>query len=312
MNSSRKFKTVLALFLLLPVATLASCSSTPTLQVGREAVTLTDGMGREVRFDEPARRIVSIAPSSTEILFAIGAGDLVVGRDDISDFPPEVSEVTSIGSTYGDLNTEAIVALEPDLVVAAMINSPEHVQAIENLGIMVFVLPNPDDFSDLYQILETAGKITAREEQAATLAQELQDRVEVVLNKLIDVEPVKVYYEVDGMDPTAPWTIGSGTFQDVLITMAGGENIIADLESYVQLNLEELIARDPEVMIFSQSPWVETTPESVVERAGWSEITAVARGEIHGIEANWLDRPGPRLVDALEAMAVILHPERFE
>jgi iron complex transport system substrate-binding protein len=123
---------------------------------------------------------------------------------------------------------------------------------------------------------------------------------------------VSVYYEVDGMDPTAPWTIGTGTFQDVLIHLAGGENVAADLEGYVTLSLEELVARDPQVMVFSQGPYVTTTAESVEERAGWGEISAIAKGEIYGIDANWIDRPGPRLVDALEAMAEILHPERFE
>jgi iron complex transport system substrate-binding protein len=121
-----------------------------------------------------------------------------------------------------------------------------------------------------------------------------------------------VYYEVDGMDPTAPWTVGAGTFQDVLITLAGGENVVSDLEGYVTLSLEELVARDPQVMVFSTGPYVTTTAESVTERAGWGDISAVANGRIYGIDANWIDRPGPRLVDALEAMAKILHPDRFE
>ncbi len=276
------------------------------------AMSLVDGMGREVALDSDVERIVSIAPSSTEILFAIGAGDLIVGRDDLSDSPPEAADITSIGSTYGDLNTEAIVALEPDLVVAAMINSPEHVEAIDQLGIPVFVLPNPMGFTELYAVIELAGELTGHESQAQTLAQDLEGRVNAVLANLEGVEALIVYYEVDGMDPTAPWTVGAGTFQDVLITLAGGKNVASDLEGYVTLSLEELVARDPQVMIFSQGPYVTTTAESVAERAGWEDISAVANGEIYGIEANWIDRPGPRLVDALEAMAVILHPERFE
>ncbi len=277
-----------------------------------QGVVFVDGMGREVTIDSDVERIVSLAPSSTEILFAIEAGELVVGRDDISDYPTDAVDVTSIGSTYGDLNMEAIVALEPDLVVAAMINSPEHVEAIEQLGIPVFVLPNPMTFPDLYDIIELAGELVSHESQAQALAQELEGRVDAILTNLEGVESVSVYYEVDGMDPTAPWTIGTGTFQDVLITLAGGENVAADLEGYVTLSLEELVARDPQVMVFSQGPWVTTTVDSVAERAGWGEISAVANGEIYGIDANWIDRPGPRLVDALEAMAEILHPERFE
>jgi iron complex transport system substrate-binding protein len=269
-------------------------------------------MDREVTLDSEVQRIVSIAPSGTEILFAIGAGELVVGRDDFSDYPPEAAAITSIGSTYGDLNTEAIVALEPDLVLAAMINSPEHVDAIEKLGIPVFVLPNPMTFAELYEIIRLAGDLVGYEAGAKALAQDLEDRVNTVLDKLEGVEAASVYYEVDGMDPTAPWTIGAETFQDVLITLAGGKNVVSDLEGYVSLGLEELVERDPQVMIFSQGPYVPTTVESVGERAGWGEISAVVNGEVYGIDANWIDRPGPRLVDALEAMAEILHPERFE
>ena len=277
-----------------------------------EPIALTDGFEREVTLPEPAQRIVSIAPSNTEILFAIGAGPQVVGRDDFSDYPPEAVDITSVGSMYGDLNAENIIALEPDLILAAMINSPEHVQALEDLGLTVFVLPNPMSMDELCQILEMAGRLTGRESEAAKLVEGLEARVDMVISKLVGVEPVKVYYEVDGTDPNAPWTIGTDTFQDVMIRMVGGENIAADVQGYVLFSLEELVARDPAVMIFSAGPWVSTTPESVAERAGWGDILAVANGEVYGIDANWIDRPGPRMVDALEAMAMILHPERFE
>ena len=277
-----------------------------------ELIVLTDGFDRQVSLPEPAQRIVSIAPSNTEILFAVGAGPQVVGRDDFSDYPSEAVDITSVGSMYGDLNAENIIALEPDLVLAAMINSPEHVQALEDLGLTVFVLPNPMSMDNLYQILETAGKLTGREIEAATLVESLKARVDAAISKLVDAEPVKVYYEVDGTDPNAPWTIGTDTFQDILIRMAGGENIAADVQGYVLFSLEELVARDPAVMIFSAGPWVSTTPASVSERAGWGDISAVVNEEVYGIDANWVDRPGPRMVDALEAMAMILHPERFE
>ena len=277
-----------------------------------DQIALTDGFEREVILTEPAQRIVSIAPSNTEILFAIGAGPQVVGRDDFSDYPPEAVDITSVGSMYGDLNAENIIALEPDLILAAMINSPEHVQALEDLGLTVFVLPNPMGMDELYQILEMAGKLTGREIEVATLVEGLTARVDTVFSKLVGAEPVKVYYEVDGTDPNAPWTIGTDTFQDVLIRIAGGENIAADVQGYVLFSLEELVARDPAVMIFSAGPWVTTTPESVSERPGWGDISAVANEEVYGIDANWIDRPGPRMVDALEAMAMILHPERFE
>jgi iron complex transport system substrate-binding protein len=285
---------------------------TATQEPSPEPISLIDGYGREVSIPAYAQRIISLAPSSTEILFAVGAASQVVGRDELSDYPPEAIEVASIGTTYGELNVEAIVALEPDLVLAAIINSPEHIQALEDLGIVVFVLPNPMGMNELYDVLDMTGRLTGHEKESEDLVDQLEIRVETVLETLADVEPVPVFYEVDGTDPNAPWTTGPGTFQDVLISLAGGENTASDIEFWGQLSLEEIIARDPAVIVFSEGPWVATTPESVAERPGWGEITAVVNGDVYGIDANWIDRPGPRYVDALEALAKLLHPELFK
>ena len=290
-------------------ASVPSAAQEPT----PEPISFIDGLEREVSIPEPAKRVVSIAPSSTEILFAVGAAPQIVGRDEYSDYPPEAMEVTSIGTTYGELNVEAIVALEPDLVFAAIINSPEHVQALEDLGLVVFVLPNPMGMDELFEVLEITGRLTGHETEAEDFVDQLELRVEAVIETLSGVEPVSVFYEVDAEDdPNAPWTAGSGTFQDVLIALAGGENIASDIELWGKLSLEEIVARDPKVIVFSAGPWVSTTPESIAERPGWSEISAVVNGEVYGIDTHWIDRPGPRYVDALEALVKILHPELFE
>jgi iron complex transport system substrate-binding protein len=277
-----------------------------------EPLVFTDGMGREVVLDGPAQQIVTIAPSNTEILYAIGAGDQIVGRDEVSDYPPEVLDVPSIGSTYGELNTEAILALEPDLVLAATITSPEQVQALEALDIPLYLLANPMTFDELFDNLIAVGELTGKQEQAQTLVEELSGRVETVIEETSDAETVTVFYEVDGTDPTAPWTTGGGTFQNVLIGMAGGKNVAADIEGWGQMSLEELVTRDPEVIIFGEGPWVPTTVESLSDRAGWSDIAAVQQGQVYGLDTNWVDRPGPRLVLALEHMAEFIHPELFE
>ena len=273
---------------------------------------VVDGVGREVVLPGTAQRIVSIAPSNTEILFAIGAGDQIVGRDDVSDYPPEALDVASIGSTYGELNTEAILALEPDLVLAATITSPEQVQTLEVLGIPVFLLANPEDFSGLLENIKLVGVLTGHETEAEALAAGLHERIEAVTQKAADAELVSVFYEVDGTDPTAPWTTGAGTFQDVLIRLVGGENIAVDIAGWGQMSLEEIVTRDPQVVIFGEGAWVPTTVESYSDRSGWGEIAAVVDGRVYGIDTNWVDRPGPRLVEALEEMALMIHPELFE
>jgi iron complex transport system substrate-binding protein len=261
---------------------------------------------------ETPQRIVSIAPSNTEILFAIGADNQIVGRDEISDYPPEALELSSIGSTYGELNTEAILALEPDLVLAATITTPEQVQTLEALDIPLFLLANPLTFEELFDNLLVVGEITGNQEEAQALVDDLSDRVSTVLEKTTDADAVSVFYEVDGTDSTAPWTTGTNTFQDVLIGMAGGENVAGDIEGWGQMSLEELVTRDPQVVIFGEGPWVPTTVDSLSERAGWTEITAVQEGHVYGLDTNWVDRPGPRLVLALERMAEVIHPELFE
>jgi len=275
-------------------------------------IVLVDGLGREVTLAGPAKRIVSLAPSNTEILFALGAEDLVVGREDTADYPVGALDIPSIGSLFGDINTEVIVALEPDLALAAGIITPEQVQAIEAIGVPVFSLGDPMGFDALYENLRIVGLLTGREAEAARLIEDLRARVDAVLATVTDADPVKVYYEVDGTDPSSPWTTGSGTFQDVLIGLAAGTNVVSDIQGWGQINVEELVSRDPDIIIFGEGPWVPTTPESLSARAGWSGIAAVVNGSVHGIDTNWVDRPGPRLVDAFETIARLLHPELFE
>ncbi|MEE9216572.1 MAG: ABC transporter substrate-binding protein [Anaerolineales bacterium] len=305
---------------LLVLATLLTACGTLTEPPGAPAnvpestmqsIALIDGRGREVVLSAPAQRVVSLAPSNTEILFAIGAGNQVVGRDEFSDYPPDALNVSSVGNTFGKLNEEAIVALEPDLVLVSDLNSPEQVASLEEIGLTSFVLPNPTDFEGLYRNLETVGMLTGRRDQTRDLADQLRARVDRVVQRIQGTNPVTVYYEVDSSDPNAPWTTGADTFHDVLIQLAGGTNVASDITGWGQISLEELIARDPEVMIFGEGPFVPTTPDLVAARPGWGSITAVANNAVYAVDTNLVDRPGPRLVDALERIAALLHPEAF-
>ncbi len=302
-----------SMMLLAAFAFVSGCSTlVEPGSVEEGTLTLVDGLGRTIVFEQPPQHIVSIAPSNTEILFALGAVDQVVGRDEYSDFPPEALEVTSIGATYGELNTEAIVALEPDLILVADITPIEQIEALEDLGLKVFQVPNPMSFEELFANLEAVGRITGQEKRSVALIEELKARVENVEEVVADAPGARVFYEVDGTDPTAPWTTGTGTFQQVLIETVHGENIADDLEGWGAINIEQIVARDPEVIIFGEGPWVLTTRESLAARTGWDSINAVRAGRIYGVDTNWIDRPGPRLVDALEHFAQVIHPELFE
>jgi iron complex transport system substrate-binding protein len=276
------------------------------------AIELVDGLGRTVTLDGPAQRIVSLAPSNTEILFAIGAGGQLVGRDEVSDYPVEAAAVTSIGSLYGAINTEAIVALEPDLILAAEINTPEHVAALEALGLDVYWLANPDDFAGLWTNLGIVGTLTGRTAEAAALANSLKARYDAILAAVAGTsERPTVFYELDATDPTRPFTVGPGSFMDTMIGLAGGANVGGSLSTeFAQVSAEELVAADPDLILLGDAAY-GVTVESVGQRAGWGALSAVKAGAVHPFDDNLISRPGPRLVDGLEALARLLHPGAF-
>jgi iron complex transport system substrate-binding protein len=290
------------------VATEAPVTESPAAST----LTFTDGLGREVTLNGPARQIVSIAPSNTEILFAIGAGDQVIGRDQFSDYPEAAKKVTDIGSaTFEALNTELIVSLKPDLVLAAEINTSEQVKALENLGVTVYYLNNPHTLEEMYSNLEIVAQLTGHEAEAATLIESLKQRVAAVDDKIAPISSrPSVFYELDSTDPAKPFTAGKDTFITLLIERAGGHNIAADLEGYPQMSLEQIVAADPTIIILGDSMW-GVTPEAVASRPGWENLSAVKNGQVVPFEDNLVSRPGPRLVDGLEQLAKLLHPELF-
>ena len=276
------------------------------------SMTYTDGLGREITLESTPERIVSLAPSNTEILFAVGAGSQVVGRDEFSDYPAEAASIEVIGGSFGEYNVEAIVALEPDLVLAAEINPPELVQQLEDLGLTVYYLSNPTTLEGMYTNLETVAGLTGHD--ASELVDSLKARVAAVDEKIAPLSSkIPVFYEIDATDPTKPWTYGPGTFGDLLIDRAGGYNIGGNAENdpYPQLSLEQIVLSNPSVIILGDAIW-GVTPESVVERAGWETIPAVKSNSIFPIDDNLISRPGPRLVDGLEQLAKLLRPELFK
>ena len=293
-------------------ATEAPATQAPTEPAIETTLILTDGLGREVTLNGLPQRIVSLAPSNTEILFAIGAGDQVVGRDTLSDFPEEAGSVTDIGSTFDALNTELIVSLEPDLVLAAEINTPEQVKQLEDLGLTVYYLKNPLTLEEMYGNLELVAQLTGHREEAAALVESLQARVAAVDEKIAPLSSRPgVFYELDATDPAKPYTAGKGTFITQLIDRAGAYNIASDLEGYPQMSLEQVVAADPAVIILGDARY-GVSPESIAQRPGWENLSAVKNGQVLPFNDDLVSRPGPRLVDALEELAKLLRPELFQ
>ncbi len=313
-----KFRTHFLISTIAVLVLISAACSPAALQPGSSstaggAIDVKDGLQREVKLSGPAKRIVSLAPSNTEILYAIGAGAQMVGRDEFSDYPAQVKTVASVGGSNGKYNLEAIAALKPDLVLAAEFNSPDLVKSLEQLNLTVYYLKNPLDLNGLYANLQIVAQLTGQQTQADTLIQGLKQRVAAVTGKLANVsDKPKVYYELDATDPAKPYTAGPGSFVDSLISLAGGQNIASGLkDAYAIISPEVLVAQNPDIIILGDSAY-GVSPDSVGKRPGWEGIAAVKNQKVYPFDDNLVSRPSPRLVDGLEAFAKLLHPELFK
>jgi iron complex transport system substrate-binding protein len=279
-----------------------------------DPVVVQDAEGKEFRLDRPAERIISLAPSNTEILYAIGAGKQVVAREDFSNYPEEAKSLPSVGGNSGKYNLEEIAKLQPDLILASPLTAGDVVQSLKTITQNVFVVPNPKDMEGLYANLMTVGTLTGRQKEAEKLSGELEARVKAVLEKIAPSSSMpKVFYELDATDPAKPWTAGPGTFIDLLIGKAGGYNIGGSLEGeWAQISQEALIVENPDIILLGDALYGGITPESVAARPGWSEINAVRNGRVLAFNDDLVSRPGPRMVQGLEELAKLLHPDAFK
>jgi len=277
---------------------------------------ITDDLGREVTVDEIPQRIISLAPSNTEILFALGLGAKVKGVTDFCDYPPQLLDrigtgaIVRVGSTWPGFSLETIVSLIPDIAFAIGVTVPDYVDALESLGIPVVML-EPADIAGIFRNIELVGEITGNSAQADILINNMKAHMAAICAVTASAtETPAVFYEVDGTNPAQPWAAGSGTFIDTLITLAGDENVASGLEGWVAISLEEVVAADPDMIILGDCEW-GVSPESVMAREGWEGITAVINEAISCIDSDLVSRPGPRITDGLEELARIIHPELF-
>lgn len=268
-------------------------------------LTLTDGSGTAITLEKEPTAIVSLSPSATEILFAIGKGDLLKGRTDFCNYPPEAANVASMGSIT-EPNLELIASVKPDLVLISDMFSPELKAKIEALGIKVFDLSSHDSFEGVYTAIENAGKITNAAAASTQLIADMKIKIDDVLAKVANASKTKVYYVV-GFGEYGDYTAGKGTFIDQMITMAGGENVAQDADGW-KYSLEKLIEKNPELIICSQ---YYDSKKGIEAANGYKDLEAVKNGQLKEIDNDLLDRQGPRSADGLLALAKLIHPELF-
>lgn len=312
MNTHRLHKLVslMALAGLVVGCTVSIPQPQPVAVPASEPRVVTDSRGQEVAVPAEVKRIISLAPSNTEILFALGLGDKVVGVTNFCDYPEEAKAVEKVGDAF-NMNVEKIVSLSPDLVVA--IGGMTEVMArLEELGIAVLVL-QPTDLESIYQTIELVGQAAGAQDAAQALVAAMRERVEAITAKVAGLEErPKVFYELDATDPAKPYTPGPGTWHDQFIRLAGGVNIAGEVEMpWVQFSTEEIIVQDPAIIVLGDANYGVSAAD-VAQRAGWEVIAAVRNGAVYPIDDNLISRPGPRVVEGIEALAQIIHPELLE
>ncbi len=278
-----------------------------------EPIVVTDGLGRQVTLPEIPQRIVSLAPSNSEILFAVGAEDQVVGVTQFCNYPPEACADKEVvgGFSAKSISVEVIVSLEPDLVLSRGEIHRPIIEALEQQGIPVIALTGRS-FEEVYADIQQVGQVTGHPDQAEQVVAAMQARVAQVTEAVADIpqeERLQVFYEVWD-EPLM--TAGPNTFIGQMIDLAGGINIFGDVaEDYPVVSSEEVIRRNPDVILAPDTHAEKVTPEALAQRPGWETIQAVQEGRIHLVDGDIVSRPGPRIVDGLEAVARALYPERF-
>ena len=298
-----KMKKRLIVFLTLLVLVLGS-------SFVQAEIMITDDLDREISLEQKAERVVSLAPSNTEILFELGLEEKIVGVTEYCDYPKQALETNNVGAIT-EPNVEEIIELEPDLVVAAGINPMDIVDRLEELGITVVGF-EPENISEIFTTIDNIAQLTGQQQEAKTVLKDLNERKAQVVETVeaeVDERPT-VFYEI-WKEPLT--TAGGGTFINDIIELAGGENIAADAgEQWPQFSLEVLLAENPDIYLSSEHSWTnEVTKESILNRDNYDNLTAIQEERVAVLDQDLLSRGGPRIITGLEKVAEAIHPEIF-
>ena len=273
-------------------------------------LTLTDGLDRQVTIEAPAQRIVSLLPSNTEVLFALGLGDRVVGVTEFDNYPPEAQTKQIIGGmTTNSISLETILALEPDLVLAQDDLQQSVIDALEENGLTVFAT-NTKQLTDIYRTINWIGQMADVQDRAEALTGQIQRDITAITARIDEVpadQRPAVFYEV-WVDPLL--TAGPRTYIGQMIMLAGAKNIFDDVtQEFPEISAEEVVARNPAVILSAEHNGGNLTDEALAARPGWSEIEAVKNSRVYLFNDDVISRPGPRVALALRSIVEALYPD---
>ena len=293
MKLKKSLAVLIAALMLLPFAAFSAAEDT--------SFTVTDMTGREITFEKPVEKAVALTASDCEIIFALGAEEVLVGRGEYCDYPPEVTDIPSVQSGY-DTNIEQIIALEPEvLFMATMAQTQEQVEQLEKAGIKV-VVSDAQDIAGTYTAIAMIGQILGKNEEAEQIIDAMKNAFEEIAENKLDGEKT-IYFEVSPLQ-WGLYTAGAGTFMNEVAEMMGLKNCFADVAGWAPISEEQVLERNPDyiltiTMYFGEGP---TPEEEITARPGWENVTAVKNGDILNLVNNELSRPAPRLVEGAQML----------
>ncbi|MFJ7951031.1 ABC transporter substrate-binding protein [Lysinibacillus sp. NPDC096418] len=268
-----------------------------------------DDRGEEIAFDAVPETVISLAPSNTEILFALGVGDKIVGATDYDTYPAEALEIERVSDSMV-FNSERILGLNPDVVIAYTVGEKDALKVLEDAGVKVFVIQSATSFEDVYGDIEQLAKVMGVEDKGKQLNKEIKEKIAVVEAKVKDVEtPKNVYYEVSS--PPNIFTLGDDTFQQDILDAAKVNNVFGDQKGWIQVSEEEIITKNPEVILVP-SIGDKDVVGGILGRNGWNTVQAVQNKQVFSLDEDTLSRPGPRIGEAVELVAKAVYPELFQ
>jgi iron complex transport system substrate-binding protein len=273
-------------------------------------VTIKDALDNEITIKQKPEKIVSLIPSNTEIAFALGLGDEIVGVSNFDNYPEEVSTKEKIGDL--NVNIEKVISLQPNLVLAhASTDLGEGLQQLRDSGITVLVVNDAQTFDQVYDSIAMIGKATGATKEADDLTKDMQAKLGEIKDKAAKItDKKKVLVEVSGAPDI--FTTGKNTFMDDMISIINAENIANDQEGWIKIDEEAMITRNPDVIITTYGFYDDKAVEKVLSRVGWENVNAIKNKQVIDVDSDRVTRSGPRIVEGVEELAKAVYPEVFK
>ena len=318
MNMRRIYFLFIALFITGSI--LAGCQTTANIPDEAEKdktvenadfpVTITDGLDQKVTIEEKPEKIVSLIPSNTEISYALGLEEEIVGVSDFDNYPENVSEKEKIGGI--DFNVEKFISFDPNFVLSVgstSSNKKSSLQQLEDAGSQILIVNDAQSFTEVYDSIEMIGKATGKEEKANKIIEEMKNKLADIEKRAEDVKEKKAVYVELSAEPEI-YTAGKGTFIDEMLKIIHAENVAKEEEGWAKISEEAVIAFNPDVIITTY--WHEEgASKQVCKRKSWQDIKAINEKQVFDLDEDLVSRSGPRLVEGVEELAKVIYPDVF-